>query len=112
MTFHKDPMIQHMQGCSAVLEMSGAALMQRQPLPVFGKQLILAGQELAVLSPLLQSLPNNDGGSSAIAIAKEAGQRCQYASSQMILAGNNLCPTVATANSTPTSGKGWLKGGL
>jgi hypothetical protein len=112
MLFHKDPMVQHMQGCSAALETSGAALMQRKPLPVFGKQLILAGQELAVLSPLIQSLPNKDGGSSAIAIAKEAGQRCQYASAQMILAGTNLCPSAAEANAVPTIGKGWLKGSV
>lgn len=105
-------MVQRMQGCSSALEKSGAALMQKQPLPVFGKQLIIAGEDLAVLSPLLQSLPNNDGGTAATAVARKAGQRCQYASAQMILAGTNLCPTADATNSAATSGKGWLKGGM
>lgn len=102
-------MVEHMKGCSSALEMSGASLMQRQPLHVFGNHLILAGQELAILSPLIEALPSIDGP--AKTIANQAGQRCQYSSAQMILAGTNLCPSLAGTAAVPSSGKGWLKGG-
>jgi hypothetical protein len=107
--FHlPDQMIPHLQCCSTALETSGAALLQRQPLSVFGKNLISAGQEMASLASLLQLLPDND---SAVRIGNEAAQRCQYAATQMTLAGTNLCPSELTIN-TPASGKSWLKGGI
>ena len=101
-------MIPHMKGCSTALEMAGAALLQRQPLSIFGKNLIAAGQEISSLALLLGTLPHHDN---ATIIANEAAQRCQYAATQMILAGTNLCPAEVTSKA-PTSGKSWLKGGM
>ena len=102
-------MIPHLKCCSTALETSGAALLQRQPLSFFGKHLISAGQEMASIASLLQTLPHlNDN---AVNIGNEAAQRCQYAAQQMILAGTNLCPSEVTSN-TDVSGKSWLKGGI
>ena len=106
--FFTEQMIPHLNACSTALEMSGAALLQRQPLSMLGKNLIATGQEMASIASSLQTLPNHDNAAS---IGKEAAQRCQYASSQMILAGTNLCPSEVTSN-TPTTGKSWLKGGI
>jgi hypothetical protein len=103
-------LVQPMKACSDFLEISGAALMQRQPIYVFGKNLISAGQAMAQLSPLLESLPSNDD-KMAKTIAIEAAQRCQYASAQMILAGTSLCPSTTT-DDKQSSSKSWLKGGV
>jgi hypothetical protein len=97
-----------MKGCSTALEMSGAALLQRQPLSVCGKNLIAAGQEMSSFASVLGTLPHHDNSST---IRNEAAQRCQYAATQVIVAGSNLCPTEVT-NRAPTSGKSWLKGGI
>ena len=102
-----------MKSCSTALEMAGAALLQRQPLSVFGTHLIAAGQEISsfgILIPTLSSDDNNNNNN-ASTIGKEVAQRCQYAATQMILAGTNVCPSKVT-NHVPTSGKSWLKGGI
>ena len=101
-------MIPHLKRCSTALETSGAALLQRQPLSIFGKNLIAAGQEMESLASLIPTLPNQG---IAITIGNEAAQRCQYAAAQMILAGTNLCPSEVTSNTPTGEGKSWLKGG-
>ena len=95
-----EQMIPHMTTCSTALEMAGAALLQRRPLSVFGQSLIDAGQEIMSLSALLRTISSSEENSNAVTIAIEAAQRCQYAATQMILAGTTLCP-----NASPTSEK-------
>jgi hypothetical protein len=106
-------MIPHLKGCSVQLEAAGASLLQRQSLSIFGQHLISVGQNMLSLSQQIQTLYDGNSESdnennNANKFATEASQRCQYASSQMILAGMNLNPSEATHN-TPTTGKSWLK---
>lgn len=104
----KEPMVARVESCSLSLESAGAALMQRQSLQVVGKHLIAAGQELAILSKLYAALSDQQQASVS---AKDAAQRCLFASEQMILAGTNLLPVDEVSKPKLASGKSWLKGG-
>ena len=92
-----------MDACSVALEAAGKALLQRQSLQTVGKYLVTAGEALAILSKLFGELSEEHS------VSKDAGQRCGYASEQMILAGSNLLP--ADQSKPKPAGKSWLKGG-
>jgi hypothetical protein len=100
-------MVARVEACSVSLEAAGAALMQRQPLQAVGRHLVSAGDELLVVSKLLGALSPSDQQQQQE--SKDAAQRCQYASEQMILAGTSLLP--AEMSKSKTTDKSWLKGG-
>ncbi|KAL7529712.1 hypothetical protein ACHAXR_003112 [Thalassiosira sp. AJA248-18] len=88
---------------SVSLEEAGASILQREAVVVVGNHLITCGEAIGLLSTKVAVLDPSGGKSEE---GKLSAQRMQYASEQMILAGNEL---IGVKKEKP-KGKSWLKG--
>lgn len=84
--------------CGKNLEEAGAGIMTRQSVQVVGSKLVVSGNALQQLAPLIEGLSDKRE-------ARESSQRLTFAAERMIEAGNQL-----QGIKPKTSGKGWLKG--
>lgn len=104
-----EPMVIYLSSTGRLLEAAGAALLQRQPLSVLGRNLVAAGNELAILSGLYKTLASSKGQQQTTnLVVQDAAQRCLYASQQMIDAGTRLLPMDERPKTmTSSMGKQW-----